>query len=160
MASEPPGQTPPGQTPPPPPPPGDLPPQPPPGEPPQPYQPQPYQPQPVYGQPYALPEAQGATPAMVLGIVSVCLMPIGCCCWFLELLAIPLGVVAIFMGVNARNRVNASQGTLGGGGKATAAIVTGGIAAVLGAIILVLGLVFTGLNASGVLQNLIPSPTP
>jgi hypothetical protein len=97
---------------------------------------------------------------MVLGIVSVCLMPIGCCCWFLELLAIPLGVVAIFMGVNARNRVNASQGTLGGGGKATAAIVTGGIAAVLGAIILVLGLVFTGLNASGVLQNLIPSPTP
>jgi hypothetical protein len=109
---------------------------------------------------YGQPEAQGATPAMVLGIVSVCLMPIGCCCWFLELLAVPLGVVAIVMGVNARNRVNASQGTLGGGGKATAAIITGGIAAVLGLIILVLGLALVGLNASGVLQNLIPSPTP
>jgi hypothetical protein len=31
---------------------------------------------------------------------------------------------------------------------------------VLGLIVLVIGLVFTGLSASGVLQNLIPSPTP
>src|SRR6266511_3992026 len=133
MSSEPPGQIPP---PPPPPsglPPGGAPPPPPPPPPPGGMQPQPYQPQPPgYQQPYVLPEAQGVTPAMVLGIVSVCLMPVGCCCWFLELLAVPLGVVAIVMGVNARNRVNASQGTLGGGGKATAAIVTGGIAAVLG----------------------------
>jgi hypothetical protein len=97
---------------------------------------------------------------MVLGIVSVCLMPIGCCCWFLEILAIPLGVVAIVMGVGARNRVNAAHGTLGGGGKATAGIVTGGIAVVLGLIVLVIGIVFTGLSATGVLQNLIPSPTP
>jgi hypothetical protein len=107
-----------------------------------------------------LPEAQNATPAMVLGIISVVLMPIGCCCWFLEILAVPLGVVAIVMGVGARNRVNASGGTLGGGGKAMAGIITGGIAAVLGLIVLVLGLIFVGLNASGVLQNLIPSPTP
>jgi hypothetical protein len=112
----------------------------------------------------ALPEAQGATPAMVLGIISVCVMPIGCCCWFLELLAIPLGVVAIFMGVNARNRVNASGGTLGGRGKAMAGIITGAVAAVLGAIVLVIGVVFTGLNASGVLSNIVnqlgATPTP
>ena len=107
-----------------------------------------------------LPEAPNATTAMVLGIVAVVLMPIGCCCWFLEILAIPLGVVAIVMGRGARNRVNASQGTLGGGGKAMAGIITGAIAAVLGLIILVLGLIFVGLNASGVLQNIIPSPTP
>ena len=101
---------------------------------------------------------------MVLGIVSVVAMPIGCCCWYLELLAIPLGVVAVVMGVNARNRVNASQGTLGGGGKALAGIITGGIAAILGLVVLVIGLIFTGLSASGVLSNLInqigvtPSP--
>jgi len=131
----------------------------PPPPPPPPSIPQPYQPPAGYPVP-GLPEAQGATPALVLGIVSVCLMPIGCCCWFLEILAIPLGVVAIVMGVGARNRVNASQGALGGGGKATAGIITGGIGVVLGLIVLVIGLVFTGLSASGVLQNLIPSPTP
>jgi hypothetical protein len=158
MSSEPPGQVPPPPPPTPPQPPSVPP--PPPGQPPQPYQPQ----QPGYVQPYAPPEAPGVTPALVLGIVSVVAMPIGCCCWFLELLAIPLGVVAVVMGVNARNRINASQGTLGGGGKATAGIITGGIAAVLGLIILVIGVIFTGLNASGVLSNIINqigvTPTP
>src|SRR5580765_4065134 len=130
MASEPPGEIPPPPSGPPPggPPPSGPPPPPSSGPPPpppmQPYQPfPPGQPgQPGYGQPvpYAAvgrPEAQGTTTAMVLGIVAVCLSLVGCDCWFLEIGAIPLGIVAVVMGVNARNRVNAGQGSLGGGGK-------------------------------------------
>ena len=133
----------------------------------QPYPPgQPGQPgQPGYGQPYpyaavARPEAQNATTAMVLGIVAVVISLVGCDCWFLEIGAVPLGIVAIVMGVNARNKVNASQGALGGGGKTMAAIITGAIAVAVGAIAVVISLAFAGLNASGILNNLITTPTP
>ena len=97
---------------------------------------------------------------MILGIVAVCLSLVGCDCWFLEIGAIPLGIVAVVMGVNARNRINASQGALGGGGKALAAIITGVVAAVVGVIAVVLSLAFVGLSGSGILNNLISTPTP
>jgi hypothetical protein len=97
---------------------------------------------------------------MILGIVAVVLSLVGCDCWFLEIGAIPLGIVAVVMGVNARNRINASQGGLGGGGKAMAAIITGAAAAVVGVIAIVISLAFVGLSASGILNNLISTPTP
>jgi hypothetical protein len=118
-----------------------------------------------YGQPYGgLPEAQGATPAMVLGIIALVVTPASCCCGFIAVVPIAMGIVAVFMGVNARNRVNASQGTLGGGGKALAGIITGGIAAVLGLIFGVGYAILYGLGSSGVLNNLVnqlaATPTP
>jgi hypothetical protein len=110
------------------------------------------------------PDAQGATVSMVLGIIALVLTPIGCCCGIIEIVAIALGVVAVVMGIQARNRVNASGGTLGGGGKAQAGLITGIIAVILGVIFGVLYLVFFGLSSSGALSNIInqlavtPSP--
>src|SRR5207302_9037448 len=83
MSTEPPGgpPPPPADNPPPPPPesPPPPPPPPPPGGsivPPPPGAPQPY----GVGAPYALPEAQGALPAMVLGIIGLVLLPRSRCC--------------------------------------------------------------------------------
>jgi hypothetical protein len=108
----------------------------------------------------ARPEAQNATIAMVLGIVAVVLSLVGCDCWFIEIAAIPLGIVAIVMGVGARNRVNASQGALGGSGKALSGIITGAVAVGVGALAVVIGLAFAGLSGSGILNNLFSTPTP
>ena len=96
--------------------------------------------------------------AMVLGIVAVVLSVVGCDCWFIEIIAIPLGIVAIVLAVGARNRVNASQGFLGGSGKALAGIITG--QAAVGVLAVVIGLAFAGLSGSGILNNLISTPTP
>ena len=149
MSMEPPGQSPPPA--PPPPPPGG---QPPAG----------YTPQPGYGAPMARPEAQGATISMVLGIIALVLTPVGCCCGLIEIVPIVLGVVAVIMGIQARNRVNASGGTLGGGGKAQAGLITGIIAVILGVVFGVIYLALFGLSSSGALSNIINqigiSPTP
>ena len=147
---EPPGQSPPPA--PPPPPPGGQ----PPGG---------YTPQPAYSAaPMGKPDAQGATVSMVLGIIALVLTPIGCCCGLVEIIPIVLGVVAVVMGIGARNRVNASGGTLGGGGKAQAGIITGIIAVILGVVFGVLYAVLYGLGSSGVLSNIINqigvTPTP
>jgi len=98
--------------------------------------------------------------AMVLGIVAVVLSVVGCDCWFIEIIAIPLGIVAIVLAVGARNRVNASQGSLGGSGKALAGIITGGVAVAVGVLAVVIGVAFAGLSGSGILNNLISTPTP
>ena len=112
--------------------------------------------------PYVLPDAQGAMPAMVLGIISLVLVPLACCCGVGGLASVILGILAIVFGVQARGRVNASGGTLGGGGKAMAGIVCGGIGVGLAAILFILALAIglgsgTFLNA---LNNAIQSPTP
>src|SRR5438105_3669884 len=120
MPPPPPGGPPPGDQPP------SGPPSPPPAGPPPPPM-QPYQPGQPGGQPYPYaaappPDVQGAMPAMVLGIVAVVLSLVGCDCWFLEIVAVPLGIVAVVMGINARNRANASRGAFSGSGKALAGI--------------------------------------
>jgi hypothetical protein len=146
MSSEPPGQIPPPDNP--PPPPAASPP------------PPPQQYQPGYAQPYppTRPDAQYAMVAMVLGILSLCLLPLACFCGFGELIVIPLGIVAVVLGFLARGKIAASQGTLGGSGKALAGIITGGtglgIAIILGIAILLFGLAFSSL------VNSIPTPTP
>lgn len=126
--------------------------------PPPPGGPQPY----GAGATYGLPQAPGALPAMILGIVGLVLFPLSCCCGVGGLASIILGILAIVFGVMARNRINASGGTLGGSGKAMAGIITGGIAvglAVIGAIVYFVFLASSGsiLNA---LNNVIQSPTP
>jgi hypothetical protein len=103
-------------------------------------------------------EAPGATASMVTGIIAVICAPIGCFCGFLELVALPLGIVAVVLGFRARGRIAQSQGTLAGGGKVMAGIVTGFIAIalsiVVGIFILIIG--FSLAN----LQNAFPSPSP
>jgi|SRR5437879_5818775 len=142
MSSEPPDQIPPPESPPPPP---------------QQYQPPPSQPYPS-APPALLPDAQYAMPAMVLGILSLCLLPLACFCGVGELIVIPLGIAAVVLGFMARNRIAASQGTMGGSGKALAGIITGGtglgIGILLGIAILLFGLAFSSL------VNSIPTPTP
>ncbi|TMD39651.1 MAG: hypothetical protein E6I89_04885 [Chloroflexi bacterium] len=142
MSSEPPDQIPPPESPPPPP---------------QQYQPPPSQPYPSAPQ-ALLPDAQYAMPAMVLGILSLCLLPLACFCGVGELIVIPLGIAAVVLGFMARNRIAASQGTMGGSGKALAGIITGGtglgIGILLGIAILLFGLAFSSL------VNSIPTPTP
>ncbi len=135
---------------------------PPPGSPPPP--PQQYQtgygaPSP-YMSPYGgVPEASGATPAMVLGIISLSAMPLACCCGLGEVVVIPLGIVAVALGFVARSRISASQGALGGGGRALAGIITGATAAAIG-IMLVIAIFVFGFVAPSITNSLpIPSPS-
>lgn len=125
----------------------------------------PYQPPPpAYPQPYPMvpagpPEAPGATAAMVCGIISLALVPIGCCTYGIsELASLPLGIVAVVLGFRARGRIARAQGTLIGSGKATAGIVTGliaiGLAVIVGILVVIVGLSFAAL------QNAFPSPSP
>jgi Domain of unknown function (DUF4190) len=65
-----------------------------------------------------------ATLSLVLGIISVFCCPI-------------LGPVALFIGNSSRQRVQASGGTLGGGGLATAGLILG----IIGTIFLVFGVI-------------------
>jgi hypothetical protein len=95
---------------------------------------------------------------MVLGILSVCLLPLGCCCGLGMLLVIPLGIGGIVLGFMARNRVTASQGALGGGGKALAGIVTGGTAIGIALVLVAIELAF-GLGGQTFL-NRFATPSP
>jgi amino acid transporter len=70
----------------------------------------------------APPNDSQATLALVLGIVGVL------CCYI-------LGPVALYIGNSSRQRIQASGGTLGGGGLATAGMVLG----IIGTIFLVFG---------------------
>src|ERR1700687_592850 len=153
------GRRPPPPPPPPPPPaPRMQPPPPPPAmQPPGP--PPPFQPQPYPMVPGGMPiEAPGATASMILGIVAVVLAPIGCFCGFLEIVALPLGIVAVVLAFRARGRIAQSQGTLGGSGKALAGLITGFVAIGLALIAGVLILIFA--VSIGSLQNAFPSPSP
>ena len=127
-------------------------------------------PPPPGGQPYGygvvpafvLPDAQGAMPAMVLGIISLVVLPLGCCCGVGSLASVVLGILAIVFGVTSRNRINASGGTVGGSGKAMAGIVCGGIAVGLAAILFILALAI-GLGSGAFLNainNAIQTPSP
>ena len=118
--------------------------------------PQPYQP--GYG---PAQDAQGAMPAMVLGIVSLVVLPLACCCGFGGLAPLILGILAIVFGVMARNRITASQGALGGRGKAMAGIITGAIAVGLAVILIILVLAI-GLGSGSIVNylNSFASPSP
>jgi hypothetical protein len=124
----------------------------------QPPPPPPGMPQPYPMVPGGMPiEASGATPSMILGIIAVVLAPIGCFCGFLEIVALPLGIVAVVLGFRARSKVAQSQGTLGGSGKALAGLITGfvaiGLSLIVGVLILIIGLSFASLS------NSFPSPS-
>lgn len=114
-----------------------------------------------YNPPYVVPDASGATPAMVLGIVSLCLLPLGCCCGIGGLASLILGILAVVFGITARNRIGASGGALGGRGKATAGIVTGGVAVGI-AVVVILLVLLVGISSStlGNYINSFPSPSP
>ena len=111
--------------------------------------------QPGYGQPYGQqppsyppppPGAPGgygqpqktsplAIVSLVLGIIGV-----PCCTFFV------FGIGAVITGFLARKQINESQGTLKGGGMATAGLV-------LGALTIVLAIVVWSLNIAGVLDS-------
>jgi len=78
-----------------------------------------------YGATAMAPNDSQATLALVLGILGVV------CCQI-------LAPVAIFIGNASRRRIQASGGTLGGAGMATAGFVLG----IVGTVILVLGVVY------------------
>jgi hypothetical protein len=83
-----------------------------------------------YGPPHVTPTNGKATASLVTGVASLVL---SWCCG----LGV-VGVVAIVLGVKARNEIRASGGTQQGDGLALGGIVTGIIAVVFGVLILVL----------------------
>ena len=90
-----------------------------------------YPPGPPYGYGPAVPMSNAkATASLATGITTLLL---SWCCG-----AGVLGVVAVVLGVKARGEIRASGGSQTGEGLATAGIVTGAIAAVLGLVALVL----------------------
>ena len=87
----------------------------------------------------APPNDSQATLALVLGIISVV------CCYL-------LGPVALFIGNSSRQRIQASGGTIGGGGMATAGFILG----IIGTVFLVLaaiGVVFYAIIIGAAIQN-------
>lgn len=89
---------------------------------------------PYYGGGFSAPEAEKATPSMVLGIVSLVLI------FFCGPAAPVTGIFAIVFGNRAIREIDASGGRLVGREKANAGRVMGWIATVLG-ILLVIGLI-------------------
>lgn len=83
-----------------------------------------------YGPPHVSPTNGKATASLVTGIVSLVLA------WCPGLGIV--GIVAIVLGVRARNEIRASGGTQQGEGIALGGMVTGGIAVGLGVLLVVL----------------------
>jgi hypothetical protein len=100
----------------------------------------PIQPYP-YARDYYGSDAPGATASLVLGIVAMCAVPFVCCCGIGELVTIPCGIIAVVQGIAATRRISASQGALGGNGKAVAGITIGGTALAIGLVLLVFVLI-------------------
>jgi hypothetical protein len=91
-------------------------------------------PQPGYGQPPYGPQTNGkATAALITGITSVVLA--FCCVGAVG------GIVAIVLGVRARNEIRLAAGREGGDGMALAGIITGALAILLGVLMLVIVIV-------------------
>jgi hypothetical protein len=138
----------------PPPPPGNdpyppyQPPQPPAAQPP----PTPYVPpaagyaQGPYTQPGAYPGALQppnnglAIASLIVGIASI---PLALCCIGLGPVT---GIVGVILGFVARNQINQSAGAQGGSGLALGGLICGGIGIFIGAIFIVLDIIFFGLS--------------
>jgi hypothetical protein len=97
---------------------------------------------------------------MVLGIVALAGLPVICCCGLGEFIVLPLGIIAVVLGVQARSRVAAGQGALGGDGKALAGIVMGATAGGIGLLLLVLYALGAIASGGGMFNSFsIPSPS-
>ena len=120
--------------------------------------PPPGYPQPApYGQPYGVPDAGGALISMILGIVGLVLTPLTCCCGVGVIIPLGLGIAALVLGFQARSRIAAAPGALGGSGKALAGIITGGTAVGISLILLLLFVVFR--VAAPSIINAFPTPS-
>jgi hypothetical protein len=97
---------------------------------------------------------------MVLGIISVLLLPFGCCCGIPWLISAILGGVALALGFQARGRIAASSGIFGGGGKAMAGIIMGAISVGLGILLLLIYVLIFGIGSVISVHTGLPSPTP
>jgi hypothetical protein len=95
---------------------------------------------------------------MVLGILSLAVVPLGCCCGIGFIISLPLGIAGVVFGFMARSKIAASNNTLGGSGKALAGIVTGGTAIFI-AVVIGAAYLFFGVAGPSIL-NALPSPAP
>jgi len=116
-----------------------------------------YGPQPYPPYQFPRPDASEAMPSLIFGILSLAVLPLGCCCGIGFLIALPLGVAGVVFGFMARNKVASSRGSLGGDGKALGGIVTGGTALFVVVALGALSLFGTALPS---LMNGLPSPRP
>ena len=94
---------------------------------------------------------------MILGIVALVLSPLTCCCGVGVIIPLGLGIAALVLGFQARNRIAAAPGALGGGGKALAGIICGGTALGISLVLLILVVVLRVATPS--ILNAIPTPT-
>lgn len=104
-----------------------------------------------------MPDAQGAMISMILGIVGLVLTPLTCCCGVGVIIPLGLGIAALVLGFQARGRIAAAPGALGGSGKALAGIITGGTAVGISIVLLILVVVLRVVTPS--IINAIPTPT-
>ena len=123
------------------------PPPPPIGQPPTPYvPPAPWYAQGPYTQPGAYPGALQppnngmAIAALIVGISSI---PLALCCVGVGPV---VGIVGLILGFIARNQIRQSGGAQGGDGLAVGGLVCGGVGVFVGAIVVVLDIVFFGLS--------------
>lgn len=118
-----------------------------------------YTPPPAMQQPYVTPAPGPRTDGMAIAalICGIVAFP-GICCYGVP--AIALGITAFFLGRRAEAKVKASGGTLGGEGMAKAGWICGIVAAVIGALVLIVvvgGFLITMIaSSSGALET----PTP
>src|SRR5262245_6544726 len=85
---------------------------------------------------YPAPNEGRATISLVLGIISLVAL---CLCQPVSLVC---GAIAFFLGMGSRQRIQQSQGALGGDGMALAGLITGAIGGGLGAVFTVLLIVY------------------
>lgn len=103
---------------------------------------------PAYGPPVPGQDHQGATQAMVLGIVAmVCLVLAFFCCVTIPGLA--CAPVAWFKGAKAKRQIDASPGVYGNRGQAVAGVVMGIIGTICGVLVILATVAFAALIGSG-----------
>jgi hypothetical protein len=106
-----------------------------------------------YTQPGAFPGALQppnngmAIASLIVGITSI---PLSLCCIALGPL---VGIVGVILGFVARNQINQSGGAQAGSGLALGGLICGGVGILIGAIFIVLELIFFGLSLSPLAQG-------
>ena len=95
--------------------------------------------------------------SMILGIVGLVLTPLTCCCGVGVVVPLGLGIGALVLGFQARSRIAAAPGALGGSGKALTGIITGGTAVGISVVLLILVVVLRVVTPS--ILNAIPTPS-
>ncbi|MFZ1933145.1 MAG: DUF4190 domain-containing protein [Thermoguttaceae bacterium] len=71
------------------------------------------------------PNAPGALPSLICGLIGAVVLPGGLCCGLFSLASLVLGIVALVLGLKAKSKIARNPGMYGGKGMATAGFILG-----------------------------------